>query len=130
MIMHAKKLALLYARLTLGIGFLSGIADRFGLWRGRNVGYGNFDGFISYTAGAEDDGIGSHVVHIIGYVSNEDIAANPNTASATPGSGGGYFIIKNSWGAAYGDAGYSYMPVQYLKEHATEVIVVSSFNQN
>ena len=33
--------AFLYARATLGIAFLSGIADRFGLWRGRNVGYGN-----------------------------------------------------------------------------------------
>lgn len=43
-------LAFLYARVTLGIAFLSGIADRFGLWRGRNVGYGNFDGFIRYTA--------------------------------------------------------------------------------
>jgi putative oxidoreductase len=42
--------AFLYARITLGIAFLSGIADRFGLWRGRNVGYGNFDGFIRYTA--------------------------------------------------------------------------------
>jgi putative oxidoreductase len=40
----------LYARATLGIAFLSGVADRFGLWRGRNVGYGNFDGFIRYTA--------------------------------------------------------------------------------
>ncbi len=45
-----RKLAFLYARVTLGIGFLSGIADRFGLWRGRNAGYGNFDGFIAYTA--------------------------------------------------------------------------------
>ncbi len=45
-----RKMAFLYARVTLGIGFLSGIADRFGLWRGRNVGYGNFDGFIAYTA--------------------------------------------------------------------------------
>ena len=42
--------AFVYARATLGIAFLSGIADRFGLWRGRNVGYGNFDGFIRYTA--------------------------------------------------------------------------------
>ena len=50
MIIDRKKLALLYVRITLGIGFLSGVADRFGLWRGRNVGYGNFDGFISYTA--------------------------------------------------------------------------------
>jgi uncharacterized membrane protein YphA (DoxX/SURF4 family) len=47
---RAKKLALLYARAALGIGFLSGVADRFGLWRGRNVGYGNFDGFLRYTA--------------------------------------------------------------------------------
>jgi putative oxidoreductase len=42
--------AFVYARVTLGIAFLSGIADRFGVWRGRNVGYGNFDGFIRYTA--------------------------------------------------------------------------------
>jgi putative oxidoreductase len=45
-----QKAALLYARFALGISFLSGIADRFGIWRGRNVGYGNFDGFIRYTA--------------------------------------------------------------------------------
>jgi putative oxidoreductase len=47
---QAKRLALLYARAALGIGFLSGVADRFGVWRGRNVGYGNFDGFLRYTA--------------------------------------------------------------------------------
>jgi putative oxidoreductase len=50
MIIDRKNLALLFVRITLGIGFLSGVADRFGLWRGRNVGYGNFEGFISYTA--------------------------------------------------------------------------------
>jgi putative oxidoreductase len=47
---HLVDWSFLYARATLGIAFLSGIADRFGLWRGRNVGYGNFDGFIRYTA--------------------------------------------------------------------------------
>jgi uncharacterized membrane protein YphA (DoxX/SURF4 family) len=47
---QAKRLAILYARVALGIGFLSGVADRFGLWRGRNVGYGNFDGFVRFTA--------------------------------------------------------------------------------
>ena len=40
----------LYARATLGVAFLSGIADRFGLWRGRNVGSGNFAAFVRYTA--------------------------------------------------------------------------------
>src|SRR5438309_11179213 len=42
--------AALYARVALGAAFLSGIADRFGLYAGRNVGYGNFDGFMRYTA--------------------------------------------------------------------------------
>src|SRR5215469_9185845 len=41
---------LLYLRLALGAAFLSGIADRFGLYTGRNVGYGNFEGFLQYTA--------------------------------------------------------------------------------
>ena len=45
-----QRLGLLYARIALGVAFLSGIADRFGLYGGRNVGYGNFDGFLSYTA--------------------------------------------------------------------------------
>jgi uncharacterized membrane protein YphA (DoxX/SURF4 family) len=44
------QLGALYARFALGAAFLSGIADRFGLYRGRNVGYGNFAGFLSYTA--------------------------------------------------------------------------------
>jgi putative oxidoreductase len=47
---NLRALAFLYARVALGIAFLSGIGDRFGLWRGRNVGYGNFDGFVRYTA--------------------------------------------------------------------------------
>src|SRR5437868_11334143 len=42
--------AAMYARIVLGAAFLSGIADRFGLYRGRNVGYGDFAGFVRYTA--------------------------------------------------------------------------------
>jgi putative oxidoreductase len=45
-----KRLAILYARIVLGAAFLSGIADRFGLYTGRNAGYGNFAGFVEYTA--------------------------------------------------------------------------------
>jgi len=45
-----ERLAILYARIALGSAFLSGIADRFGLYTGRNVGYGNFAGFVDYTA--------------------------------------------------------------------------------
>ena len=45
-----ERLGILYARMAIGGAFLSGIADRFGLYRGRNVGYGDFAGFLRYTA--------------------------------------------------------------------------------
>lgn len=45
-----ERWGILYARFALGAAFLSGIADRFGLYTGRNVGYGNFGGFVNYTA--------------------------------------------------------------------------------
>ncbi len=45
-----QRIAIVYARVALGAAFLSGIADRFGLYWGRNVGYGNFAGFVAYTA--------------------------------------------------------------------------------
>jgi putative oxidoreductase len=45
-----ERMGILYARIALGVAFLSGIADRFGLYWGRNVGYGDFAGFLRYTA--------------------------------------------------------------------------------
>jgi len=45
-----ERWGILYARIALGVAFLSGIADRFGWYTGRNVGYGDFAGFVSYTA--------------------------------------------------------------------------------
>lgn len=45
-----QRAGVLYARIALGAAFLSGIADRFGLYWGRNVGYGDFAGFVRYTA--------------------------------------------------------------------------------
>jgi putative oxidoreductase len=48
--MNWERWGILYARFALGAAFLSGIADRFGWYTGRNVGYGDFAGFVSYTA--------------------------------------------------------------------------------
>ena len=47
--MTLEPMGILYARVALGAAFLSGIADRFGLW-GKDVGYGNFTNFVHYTA--------------------------------------------------------------------------------
>src|SRR3984893_5162519 len=44
-----ERMAILYARLALGVAFLSAVADRFGLW-GKYGGWGNFANFTKYTA--------------------------------------------------------------------------------
>lgn len=45
-----ERLGCLYARLALAAAFLSGIADRFGVYHGSNTDYGNFANFLKYTA--------------------------------------------------------------------------------
>src|SRR5215472_2980140 len=47
------KFGSIFLQLALGIGFLSAVADRFGLWGiygHSNVAWGNFDRFVGYTA--------------------------------------------------------------------------------
>ncbi len=48
-----RRVAVVYARLALGAGFLSAVADRFGLWGpagARHVAWGDFPHFLRYTA--------------------------------------------------------------------------------
>lgn len=50
---RAKELISLYARLALAAGFLSAVADRFGLWGhagAPRVAWGNWNNFVAYTA--------------------------------------------------------------------------------
>lgn len=39
----------IFLRLSLSIGFLSAVADRFGLWSKENSAWGNWDNFLKYT---------------------------------------------------------------------------------
>jgi hypothetical protein len=55
---------------------------------------------------------GGHLVQIVGFISNEELSF-PGAAASTVG-GGGYFIIRNSWGCGAGDAGYYYVPADYV----------------
>jgi len=44
----SKKIIKLLLRLTISVGFLSAVADRFGLWSENSV-WGNWDRFLEYT---------------------------------------------------------------------------------
>jgi hypothetical protein len=66
---------------------------------------------------------GGHNIHVVGFVANEELLAKIPTA--TPGSGGGYFILKNSWGPCAGDVGFYYMPVDYVKARAQSIYAVA-----
>jgi uncharacterized membrane protein YphA (DoxX/SURF4 family) len=49
----SRSAAFVFARVALGLGFLSAVADRFGLWGqagATNVAWGNFESFLQYTA--------------------------------------------------------------------------------
>jgi hypothetical protein len=43
------KLVKLFLRLSIGVGFLSAVADRFGLWSKDVAVWGNWDNFLRYT---------------------------------------------------------------------------------
>ena len=58
-----------------------------------------------------DGNYGGHLVQIVGFISNEAMTW-PGAAPFTVG-GGGYFIMRNSWGCA-GDGGYYYVPADYV----------------
>jgi C1A family cysteine protease len=108
----------------LGLAFNSAVAMCFN----ETDNYDTPGGYIAYSDADNMTSKGGHCVHIVGFVGNSDLASNPNTASQPPGSGGGYFIIKNSWGQGHGDAGYFYMPVDYVKANATSAYTISAVN--
>jgi C1A family cysteine protease len=64
---------------------------------------------------------GGHVVQIVGFLSNEDMTQFGNTPKI---GGGGYFIIKNSWGCS-GDGGYYYVPADYVSGLFNDLAVLN-----
>ena len=72
----------------------------------------NYSTTMIDTKGKEVNGAyGRHAVQIVGFLSNDDLASFGTPAAI---AGGGYFIIKNSWGCGSGDGGYYYVPADYV----------------
>lgn len=85
------------------------------------------NGFVVY-AGANESSRGGHAVEVVGVLTDAEIANYGATIlsgdSGTYGSGGGYFIIKNSWGTSYGDDGFAYLPYNWVDKYAYDLYVV------
>ena len=78
------------------------------------------DGFVHYASGTENANHGGHAVHVVGYITNTQLAqVLPN---APAGSGGGYFIAKNSWSNCWGDSGFAYIPANSVRDYSTQLV--------
>jgi hypothetical protein len=80
-------------------------------------------GFVAYSA-SETTTVGAHGVLITGYVDNDELPSG-----IPSGSGGGYFIVKNSWGSGWGDMGYCYLPYNWVTRWGVSMEAVTSVSQ-
>lgn len=81
----------------------------------------DYNGYVKYKVEAEASR-GGHIVEVSGYVSNDELRAKVPLAPLA--SGGGYFIAKNSWSVCYADAGFVYLPVDWVKAHAWSAVAI------
>lgn len=77
-------------------------------------------GYTEMPSG-DDPFRGNHAALLVGYVSNSN---RPSGAPA--GSGGGYFVLKNSWGRDVADNGFYYLPYNYVRDKATALDAIHS----
>ena len=80
-------------------------------------------GYVVYDANDVTVNKGGHYVHIVGIAGNDELPEG-----APQATGGGYFIVKNSWGNKFADAGYIYLDFDYVKAVGWDGFSVSSIN--
>ncbi len=78
------------------------------------------NGFVNYVPDQEE--LGGHEVHITGFITNDVL--HQKLPNAPAGLGGGYFIVKNSWSICFGDAGYLYLPFQYVSDYGNDAFAI------
>jgi hypothetical protein len=80
------------------------------------------NGVVTYV-GPGETSRGGHATAVMGFVDNAYLPPG-----IPPGSGGGYFIVKNSWGSCWKDGGYVYLPYDWVEHYAYSLISVGDVN--
>lgn len=86
----------------------AGIPAMFGFTVYDSISQANTTGKIPFPA-AGDRVIGGHAIVAVGYDDTMKIKNQPNGPETT-----GALRIRNSWGTGWGDAGYGFMPYDYV----------------
>ena len=80
------------------------------------------NGFVTYAPSGTTN-TGKHEVNVIGFITNEELIAR--LPKAPQGAGGGYFIVKNSWGVGFGDRGFVYLPWNLVRDYTLEGVAIT-----
>jgi len=89
----------------------AGIPSMFGFWGYASFDYGDKPGNIPLPTDPElkADPAWGHAIVVVGYNDSYKITNTINNKTTT-----GALLIRNSWGTAWGQAGYGWMPYQYV----------------
>jgi hypothetical protein len=107
--------------LTLGTPLIVGVATTASF----DVNNEGFDGYLLDSPDNDPKNYGGHALEIVGYIDDTQLPAGAPKAGNY--GGGGYFIVKNSWGTCYGDQGYVYIPYGWLKRRADSMVAIAGF---
>jgi C1A family cysteine protease len=88
-----------------------GVPAMFGFTVYDSIDQASASGKIPYP-GAGEKVAGGHAVAAFGY---DDTMKIKNTTAGSPETKGA-FLIRNSWGASWGDNGYGWLPYEYVKK--------------
>jgi C1A family cysteine protease len=77
------------------------------------------DGYLRINRDHGDFDKGGHAMMYVGYILNQNLPDG-----APDANGGGYVVVKNSWGLNRHDCGFYYLDHDYVKERITGLVTI------